>query len=629
MGLQNADVQWLDGTLHSKTFGDIYFAKDGPAETKHVFLDGNQLPARFSIAVNFTIGELGFGTGLNFLVAWEAWKKTPKPENARLNFFSVEKHPIDADTLAQAHGEWPHLKDLSGRLRNAMPPYVEGIHRVSLGDNVTLILGYGDALEILSRMHARVEAWFLDGFAPSENPAMWSPDILHQVARLSASDATFGTFTVAGSVRRALQHAGFQIERRDGFRRKREMLAGRLADHASLKIGAPWFNTKRHHEVPVKAGSRVAVIGAGISGASLSHELQRSGIGVEIYDANGIASGASGNPAGLIMPRLDLGDTPAARFFKSAYLHVVRLLDTMPASGYVNCGVSHQGQTERDLSRLKRIISAELLPADWAEATTHGVRYPQAGVIDPVAFVQSLIADTRVVQKRVDRIDRMNGEWRVVAGDDQKLYDGVIIANGLDALRFAQIRGLPLAGSAGQIDWFSHAQPPATAYAFGPYAAPCPSGGLIIGATYAPIAIGQEPQFSREATQSNLDAVARHDPSLVQGLMPDASVSRVAIRCTTPDRLPVVGGVPDWGFYAGAYDGLRTGLRKEYPPGEALSGLYVLTGLGSRGLVTAPLCAAAIAAEMTGAPSPIDSEVAEALHPARFFIRDLKRGTRV
>jgi len=199
----------------------------------------------------------------------------------------------------------------------------------------------------------------------------------------------------------------------------------------------------------------------------------------------------------------------------------------------------------------------------------------------------------------------------------------VVIANGLDALRFAEARTLPLSGSAGQIDYFPEAEPPEHAHAFGPYAAPAPNGGAIIGATYAPIAIGAEARFTLEATNSNIAAVARTLPAFAATLNAVQSLPRASIRCTTPDRLPVAGPVPDWGFYGAAYDDLRTGKRRQYPRGEMRPGLFILTGLGSRGLVTAPYAAALIAAEMSGAPT--DSTILQALHPARFFIRDLKR----
>jgi len=318
-------------------------------------------------------------------------------------------------------------------------------------------------------------------------------------------------------------------------------------------------------------------------------------------------------------------DTPAGRFHASAYLYTLALLNLLHDDKlFTPCGVAHHANNEKDRERQTKLIKQPALPPGWIEQRDDGLYFPQAGVVDPAAFVRALLGGAKFVTEHVQRLERATGGWRVITPQSEQAFDAVVIANGLDALRFADARTLPLTGSAGQIDWFPDATPPPHAHAFGPYAAPCPRGGLIIGATYAPVTIGAEAQFTTEATRSNINAVSRALPDLA-ALDPAASQPRAAIRCTTPDRLPVVGPMPDWGFYGGAYDDLRLGKRKHYPPAEMRTGLYIITGLGSRGLVTAPLAAAMIAAEMTGAPSPVDLDVAQALHPARFFIRDYKR----
>lgn len=605
-------------------FDDIYFASDGPAETQHVFLNGNDLPARFTNAQHFTIGEIGFGTGLNFLVAWDAWARAKTPEGARLHFLSVEKFPLAPADMAKAHAAWPALDEKAARLREALPPAFPGVFQCAVDDDVTLTLIYGDALDALARVEAAVDAWFLDGFAPAKNPELWSPELTEEIARLSAPGASFATFTVAGAVRRALEGAGFDHEKRAGFGRKRDMLAGRLASRPAPALRKPWFDTREGS--PLARTARIAIIGAGIAGASLAHALRREGYSPTIFEAEKPASGASGNPAGLIMPRLDVDDTPAGRFHAAAYLHTVRLLNELPDTFFNNCGVRRLATSDKEKTRQARLLTDGALPDDWMKADKDGVAFPQGGVVEPAAFVTALIGETSIVNARVITIERDGNCWclKTTKGADE--WDAVIIANAHDAMWFVQLRSLPLAGSAGQIEWFENAEAPDTAFAFGPYAAPCPGGGLVIGATYAPIAIGVIPRFSKEATETTLAAIKKERPDLVGAVNADESQPRVSIRCTTPDRLPVAGPVPDWGYYAGAYDGLRTGKKQDYPPAETLTGLYALTGLGSRGLVTAPLCAVMIAAEIAGAPAPVGVDIAEALHPARFFIRDLKRG---
>ena len=634
--IEDAELDWADaanmsGGPRSFLFDDIYFSGDGPAESRHVFLSGNDLPARFENATAFVIGELGFGTGLNCLVAWDAWRRVKQAAGTHLHFLSVEKFPLSPPDMARAHDAWPEFASLSARLRSALPPCQPGVHQVALADDVTLTLLYGEAEALLADTEALVDVWFLDGFAPVKNPAMWSAALMSEVARLSNPGATFATFTVAGAVRRALESAGFAPEKRPGFGRKRDMLTGRIDAPPDRSLRAPWFDTRPLQAAPKNA--HIAIIGAGIAGACLAHALRREGYAPVAYEATAPASGASGNPAALVTPRLDADDAPAGRFHAGAYLHTLRLLNALPEGIYTPCGALRIATTNREKERQRKLLERQALPADFMEARDNGLFFPQAGVVDPPALVAALLGDTPIRMEKVTRLCRDKTNWRVETAAGGELFDIVIIANGLDALRFAQVRGLPLSGSAGQIDWFPSAPAPDHAVAFGPYAAPAPpfSGdgdGLIIGATYAPVAIGATPRFSPEATETTLEAVRRVRPDLVAGLDPKDSRPRVSVRCTTPDRLPVVGAAPDWAFYGSRYDGLRTGRREEYPKGETEPGLFILAGLGSRGFATAALSAAMIAAEIAGAPAPVEASLAEAVHPARFFIRDLKRGTR-
>lgn len=628
--IKHAQLDW-DAKAKSPTaprsvfFDDVYFSGDGPAETQHVFLNGNDLPARFNNATLFTVGELGFGTGLNFLAVWDAWRKAEKPASARLHFFSTEAFPLSAEDMARAHQAWPRYQDLAAALRAKSPPAHPGFHRLEIDKDVVLTLYYGDAHGGLRRLEAHIDAWFFDGFSPAKNPAMWSLEIFNEAARLSKCGATFATFTVAGHVRRALEGAGFALEKRTGYGRKREMLTGRLERKLAAFVRQPWFETRSHSLL--KHGASIAIIGAGIAGASAAHALSRAGFAPVVFEADRPACGASGNPAGLIMPRLDLDDTPAGRFHASAYFYALKFLKALGDDIFNPCGVLHRATTEKEKERQKKLFRTSALPPGWIEQRDEGLFFPQAGVVDPAVFVKALLVDIPLYTEKVKQLNFEGLKWQIdcASGRTEK-FDAVIIANSLDALRFSQMRNLPLAGSAGQVDYFPNATPPDHAEAFGPYAAPAPKGGLVIGATYAPIAIGEEPAFAREASESTIAAIGKVLPALAARLSPEDSHPRTSIRCVTPDRLPVVGGVPDWGYYSGAYDGLRTGKKQNYPIAQSLPGLFALTGLGSRGLMTAPLAAAMIAAEITGEPAPVDVETAEAVHPARFFIRDLKRG---
>ncbi|MEX0644589.1 MAG: bifunctional tRNA (5-methylaminomethyl-2-thiouridine)(34)-methyltransferase MnmD/FAD-dependent 5-carboxymethylaminomethyl-2-thiouridine(34) oxidoreductase MnmC [Parvularculaceae bacterium] len=628
--IASARVDWTGGAPVSVDFGDVYFSGDGAAEADHVFLAGNTLAARFATAGAFVIGELGFGTGLNFLKAAALWRATPKPDGARLVYFSVEQFPFSADDLARAHAAWPALSELSARVRALMPPLVAGLHRLAITSDISLILGLGEAGGILNGAEGAIDAWFFDGFAPAKNPDMWRPELFVDCARLSKPGATFATFTVAGDVRRALQAAGFAVEKRSGFARKKEMLAGRIETPPKKTSGrAPWFETANAR--PLAAGARVAIVGGGIAGASLAFEARRAGLAPTIIEAETLASGASGNPAGLIMPRLDLGRGAAAQFFLTAYLHTIRLLGEFGGNFFRPCGVLLGAPDDEERVRQARIVAERLLPSDWMEARPDGLYLPQAGVVDPRKFTAALAAETTLTKARAVAIEHGSDGVALRLNDGSRhAFDAVILANGVEALDFLEARTLPLAAVAGQIDWFPDAAAPEHALVFGPYAAPGPEpntdrGGLVIGATYERPAAGQRVTPSRASTEENIKAIAAFAPRIAATLDRDAAHSRVAIRCQTPDRLPVAGPLPDLGFYGAVYDDLRLGRQRDYPPGEMIPGVFILSGLGSRGLVTAPLAAAMIVAAMTGAPSPVSADIAVALHPARFFIRDLKR----
>lgn len=271
----SAQIEWRDGQPYASAFDDVYFSSDnGLAETEYVFLEGNDLAKRWkSLSAQkmqmegthgehiascgnllrqaqderrrdtptFTIAETGFGTGLNFLCAAKLWLKTA-PENAVLHFISTEKYPLSLQDISKALQLWPTLAELSEALLVQYENLLKDNHLVLFNQRIQLTLLIGDATEQLasitispSRLEGEgvnphhfntVNAWFLDGFAPSKNPEMWQATLFQQVAKLSSTETTIATFTSAGGVRRGLIDAGFTIKKRAGFGKKREMLVG-------------------------------------------------------------------------------------------------------------------------------------------------------------------------------------------------------------------------------------------------------------------------------------------------------------------------------------------------------------------------------------------------------------------
>ena len=225
------DVIWRDALPFNSHFGDFYYSKqDGQAECQHVFINGNDLIARWGSDEHFTIGELGFGTGLNFLETWRTWCQHRSGDQT-LTFVSVEGHPMARDVAASALSRWKDLSPLADQLLSHWSDIGHGI--ITLDTQTRLQVIHAQALEAVAQISTPVDAWFLDGFSPAKNPDMWSKPLMRVLADVSAPTGTFASYTAAGWVRKNLQEAGFDVERRPGFGRKRDMIAGRLQANRS------------------------------------------------------------------------------------------------------------------------------------------------------------------------------------------------------------------------------------------------------------------------------------------------------------------------------------------------------------------------------------------------------------
>lgn len=214
--------------MWSERFQDVYFSReDGLAESRHVFLDGNDLPAAWKDKPLFRIGETGFGTGLNFLAAWKMFAQTASPGQA-LSFHSVEKHPLLRSEIEAALLPWK--EDLGDFLQSFLALYPENpkenLIEILPSPNVRLRILIGDASEEIPHFDSPMDSWFLDGFTPSKNPDMWSEPVFSALAERSRPGTTLGTFTVAGFVRRGLEQAGFSVEKTRGYGKKKDMLRG-------------------------------------------------------------------------------------------------------------------------------------------------------------------------------------------------------------------------------------------------------------------------------------------------------------------------------------------------------------------------------------------------------------------
>ncbi|MBU2980533.1 tRNA (5-methylaminomethyl-2-thiouridine)(34)-methyltransferase MnmD [Lentibacter algarum] len=219
---QTAELSWRSGQVPvSERFDDPYFSlENGLAETTYVFLDGNDLPARFRDG--FHIAELGFGTGLNLLATLKLWRDSG--QQGCLHFTSFEAFPMDAEAMLKAQAAFPELADIREELAPHWLSGATAIKTESLSFNLIL----GDARKTVSNMAQKSDAWFLDGFSPAKNPELWEQSLLAQVAAQTAPKGTAATYTAAGFVRRSLEAGGFTVQRRQGYGRKRHMTVARM-----------------------------------------------------------------------------------------------------------------------------------------------------------------------------------------------------------------------------------------------------------------------------------------------------------------------------------------------------------------------------------------------------------------
>ncbi len=390
-----------EGTPVSRDFDDVYFSNDdGLEETRYVFLDGNQLPERFMTHPrdSFIVAESGFGTGLNFLTLWQAFAAFrdayPDATLQRLHFISFEKFPLTSADLKSAHAHWPELAPWAQQLQAQWPMALPGCQRLVLdGGRVTLDLWLGDINELVDTLddthNRQVDAWFLDGFAPSKNPEMWTPGLFTAMARLARPGGTLATFTSAGFVRRGLIEAGFDVVKRKGFGRKREMLTGALSHDAPPPARAPWYARR-----PASGDKDVAVVGGGIASALLALGLLRRGWQVTLYcEDDAPAQGASGNRQGALYPLLSHHDAALAAFFPAAFTFARRLYDALPVSFDKDwCGVTQLGWDEKSQTKINQMLelalpdtlargvdAREVRERCGVETGCGGIEYPQGG----------------------------------------------------------------------------------------------------------------------------------------------------------------------------------------------------------------------------------------------------------
>jgi tRNA 5-methylaminomethyl-2-thiouridine biosynthesis bifunctional protein len=652
----HAQLDWDDqGRPRSRVFNDVYFSdQSGLEETRYVFLEQNNLAERFAALADngrLVIGETGFGTGLNFLCAWQLFEQCA-PAGARLHFVSVEKFPLSPEDLRRALALWPELKVHADQLLGQYVAIHQGFQRMTLANGrVTLTLLIGDALEQLPQLDGHVDAWFLDGFAPAKNPEMWTAELFAELARLAAPGATLSTFTSTGWVRRLLNAAGFKMKRTPGIGHKWEILRGVFLgwpDQAPEPAPAkPWYA----RPAPPAGERRALVIGGGLAGCASAASLAARGWQVTLLERHaGVAEEASGNPQGVLYLKLSAHGTALSQMILSGFGYTRRLLEHLQRGlDWDGCGVLQLAFDAKEAERQARLAEAfpasllKILDRDEAEAKSSiglpsgGLFYPEGGWVHPPALCRWQASNPAIaLQPHHDVLElrRVDGQWQ--AWDGERCLASapvVILASAAEIKRFEPAAELPLKRIRGQITRLpqtARSQSLATVVCAEGYVAPPRMGEHTLGASFDFHSDDLTPTAAEHAgnlqmlEEISVDLVDRLD---ARALDPAQLEGRAAFRCTSPDYLPIVGPLADHSAFIEAYSALAKDARQvPDTPCPWLDGMYVNSGHGSRGLITAPLSGELIAAWLENEPLPLPRSVAEACHPNRFALRAVIRG---
>ncbi|KGT48421.1 FAD-dependent 5-carboxymethylaminomethyl-2-thiouridine(34) oxidoreductase MnmC [Acinetobacter sp. HR7] len=613
--IQTADLDWqlVDGidVPVSKQFGDVYFSKDnGLLETRHVFLNGNDLSTRLAELKPFEyfcVGETGFGTGLNILALWQLWQQVRPDNHSRLHAISVEKFPLSKADLIRALNAWPELKPLADQLIYQYPLPIAGCHRLSFPEErFSLDLWLGDAHDVFPRMEktTAVNAWFLDGFAPSCNPDMWEENALNNIVRLSDYGTTFSSFSVAGVLKRGLRNHGISISRPRGFGHKREMLKAiwnlpESEDTSETPEDTAQKKNSLNSELKYQA-RQIAIIGAGIAGLSSAWAFANRGHQVTIFERKAPLSGGSGNPLALLNPKLAPIEQSAEHMMTQAWQyalnHYVRFKAFRPFQ-------VHQLAIKKpeDLLALADEYPAGILetPAQDQQPDTEypALALKQSGGVYPHQLRDEILQHPNIQYLQAE-ISRIEAEPRLEPfADDQSLgqFDHVIVCTALNTPQL--IEGLPdLKPIRGQVSWVENngqSLDPNIAYSYGGYCIQLDDKHLLLGASFC--VNRDDTEVLKEDHEHNRELIHSVFPEYTQTL---AEISewhgRASVRAQSRDYFPLLGKLKQ---------------DKE---------IYSLAGLGSKGFLFAPLCSEILAAQILGEACPASINMIKKLDVRRF-----------
>ena len=613
--LQTAELDWeivddIEIPI-SKQFGDVYFSKDnGLLETRHVFLNGNDLTERLSQLHDyqyFCVGETGFGTGLNILTLWQLWQQVRLDNHSHLHVVSVEKFPLNKADLIRALNVWTELKPLAEKLIQQYPLPIAGCHRLSFPEErFSIDLWLGDAQDIFPTIPKTqtVNAWFLDGFAPSCNPDMWQANVLDHMVRLSDFGTTFASFSVAGILKRGLKQHGIQISRPRGFGHKREMLKAIWLDTSQTETQSQ--DSETTIAAPPKSETskqrKIAIIGAGIAGLSSAWAFAQRGHQVTIYEQNEPLSGASGNPLALLNPKLCPIEQAHEHLMTLSWQHALNFYPRFKAFRPIQVEQIALKNADELLGLVEQypenVLTANTTLECLPETELPSLTLHQAGAVSPHQLRDEILqhANIRIEKVKISRLESTDSQ--VTLWQDQQIIaitDHAIVCCAKQSAELFENYPV-LKPIRGQVSWVENSQRPLAldqAYSYGGYCIQLDASQLILGASFYPNrddaeVLTEDHVHNYELIHSVFPQYAEQLPKL------ETWQGRASVRAQSLDYFPLVGKI------------------------QNLGQIYTFAGLGSKGFLFAPLCSEILAALILGELCPVPQSLLDKLNPQRF-----------
>ena len=586
--------------VYSRWYDDIYFDKtDGVKEKEHVYLNANDLANRIMLSDKLCIAELGFGTGLNFILTWRLWKKNRKP-NSSLTYISFEKAPLSKKEMTRVHKKFKELNDFSDQLIQKLTDNYKTNRTIYFkSENINLILIYDD-FSLLTNFDFKADIWFLDGFAPSKNPEVWDNSYYKNIYNRTNLKGSLSTFTSSGLVRRGLALAGFSVTKVSGFGQKREMLkAIKIEPDIKLKVNLNYENTI----------GPVAIIGAGISGASLAYAFRKRNIECYIVEkSSNVASGASGNKLALQMPKMTADNSPYGLMSLEAFTFSRNLAKELKAAPRSD-GLILLPSRDREIIKFKKLLESGW-PNNLIQRYTDKINcfnidnyiyMRSSGIVDNIKFIKRLIDGVKIFFNfNVTKIKSTKNNSKIIHNEQGNVLNAqtVIWANGYNITDICD--KIPIEPISGQVT-FLKSNPQTSKlklnFSYGQFFSQSFKGYHQIGSSFNR---NTNVNFDQIDQNKNLSFIPEFLKQRIINSNVDLNEYRVSVRSSTKDRMP---------FFCNLNEIKQNKYENE----------YVLGGMGAWGFVYAPYYAELMVRELLNENPIINSKLDKLLRINRLL----------